>query len=76
MYDNKVLYMMCPHCGASWYGKIKYEGNNCLIVEGMEDTDVAKEITCLACGNKYIPLNKSLVMWDFVAKALQTVKGS
>ena len=67
---------MCPHCGASWYGKIKYEGNNCIIVEGMEDTDVAKEITCLACRNKYIPLNKSLVMWDFVAKALQTVKGN
>ena len=42
----------------------------------MEDTDVAKEITCLACGNKYVPLNKSLVMWDFVARALQTVKGN
>lgn len=76
MGENSVLYMMCPHCKTGWFGKIKYVENNCVIVEGLEDTDVTKEITCLACGNKYIPIKGSLQMWDFVANALTSVKGS
>ena len=76
MEDNRVLYMICPHCGKGWYGKIKYKDENCVIVEGLTDTDVTKEITCLNCWNKYIPIKDSLVMWDFVARALTTVKGN
>ena len=76
MCENNVLFMTCPHCGASWYGRIKYEGNHCLIVEGMEDTDVAKKITCLSCGHEYLPIETSMRMWDFVAHALKSVKGS
>lgn len=67
--------MTCPHCGASWYGEIKYKGNHCVIVGGMEDVDVAKEITCLNCGNKYVPLEDGKEMWDFVARGIKVVKG-
>lgn len=76
MSENSVLYMMCPHCKTGWFGKVKYRGNNCVIVEGLEDTDVTKELTCLACGHRYTPINDSLMMWDFVAKAVMSVKGN
>lgn len=74
--ENQVLYMMCPHCGKGWFGKIKHEDKNQVIIEGITDTDVTKEITCLNCGKKYTPIKTSCKMWDFVAQALTTVKGS
>jgi len=75
MGDNSVMYMKCPHCGASWYGNIKYSGNNCVVVEGLEDVDVTKKITCLACHQEYVPIETSIKMWEFVARALRAVKG-
>ena len=74
--NEDVLYMICPHCGKGWFGKIKYKDDKYIIVEGLTNTDVAKELTCLNCGQKYHPLNTSIMMWDFVAKAVTTVKGS
>lgn len=54
------------------------------VVEGINETDVTKELTCLNCGEKYVPINSvtgagsehDMLMWEFVAKALTTVKGS
>ena len=53
------------------------------IVEGLNDTDVTEELTCLNCGGKYTPINKiagptngtTSLMWEFVAHGLTTVTG-
>lgn len=54
------------------------------IVEGLNDTDVTKEITCLNCGKPYTVINSltggtddtTMLMDEFIAKAVTTVKGS
>lgn len=51
------------------------------VVQGLNDTDVSKEITCLNCGHEYLPINPvtgegyARIMWDFVANGIVTVKG-
>ena len=87
--NDDVLYITCPRCGVSWYGKIKYYEINekgditSFVIQGWDDVDVIKQIKCLNCGLDYVAVSgeggfHSLVaikMWDFVAKALTTVRG-
>ena len=98
---DTVVYIQCPHCKLGWLStllevveNIDDNGNirlSKVIVQGMEPTDITKEIHCLACHNNYTPLSGEVIeedgckkakantcvmnMWRFVGQHLLTCRG-
>lgn len=62
---NNVIYIQCPHCKKGWYGRELHVDVdtgvfpaklNQYIIEGINPTDISKELMCLNCGHHYTPL--------------------
>lgn len=63
--NNSVIYIQCPHCKKGWFGRelhvdvdtsVYPAKLNQFIIEGLNPTDISKELTCLNCGHTYTPL--------------------